>query len=145
MTRDKTGSKVVFEARKWLGTPYQHQASVCGKGTDCLGLIRGVWRSVVGAEPVDIPSYSVDWGEVEGEETMITAAQRWFVPSDLEHEKPGDVVLFRWRNAAIVKHAGILSGNGRFIHAYEKAGVVETSLVHQWHRRIVATFSFPNL
>ena len=38
---------VVVEARRWLGTPYLHQASECGVGADCLGLLRGVWRGVI--------------------------------------------------------------------------------------------------
>ena len=42
---------VVAAARGWLGTPYHDQASVKGVGCDCLGLARGVWREVVGAEP----------------------------------------------------------------------------------------------
>jgi len=33
---------VVMEARRWLNTPYKHQASEIGIGTDCLGLIRGI-------------------------------------------------------------------------------------------------------
>ena len=37
-------------ARAWLGTPYRHQASVKGVGADCLGLVRGLWREVAGAE-----------------------------------------------------------------------------------------------
>jgi NlpC/P60 family putative phage cell wall peptidase len=39
---------VVAAARDWLGTPYHDQASVKGVGCDCLGLVRGVWREVVG-------------------------------------------------------------------------------------------------
>lgn len=42
---------IVAEARAWLGTPYRHQASLKGVGADCLGLVRGVWRAVVGPEP----------------------------------------------------------------------------------------------
>ena len=29
-------SPVVAEPRRWLGTPYRHQASVRGEGADCL-------------------------------------------------------------------------------------------------------------
>ena len=38
----------VASARGWLGTPYHHQASLKGVGCDCLGLLRGVWREVIG-------------------------------------------------------------------------------------------------
>lgn len=37
-----TRAAIVAEARRWLGTPYRHQASVIGAGADCLGLVRGV-------------------------------------------------------------------------------------------------------
>lgn len=40
MSTDFTPSKVVESARKWLGTPYHHQASLTGVGCDCIGLIR---------------------------------------------------------------------------------------------------------
>jgi hypothetical protein len=39
---------IVAETRAWIGTPYRHQASLKGVGCDCLGLVRGVWRAVIG-------------------------------------------------------------------------------------------------
>lgn len=33
---------IVARARAWIGTPYEHQASCRGAGTDCLGLLRGL-------------------------------------------------------------------------------------------------------
>jgi len=44
-------SLAVREARRWIGTPYVHQACCRGAGTDCLGLIRGVWVALYGREP----------------------------------------------------------------------------------------------
>ena len=41
---------VVAAARSWLGTPYRHQASLKGAGADCLGVVRGVWRELVGPD-----------------------------------------------------------------------------------------------
>ena len=46
-----TREQIVAAARGWAGTPYHHQASVKGVGCDCLGLIRGLWRELVGDEP----------------------------------------------------------------------------------------------
>jgi len=40
---------IVTEARRWIGTPYVHQGSLCGAGSDCLGLIRGIYRATLGA------------------------------------------------------------------------------------------------
>ena len=45
--------RIVRLARSWIGTPYHHQASVRGVGTDCIGLVRGVWRATA---PAPIPS-----------------------------------------------------------------------------------------
>ena len=56
--------QVVGAARGWIGTPYVHQASVRGAGCDCLGLLRGVWREVIGAEPETPPAYTPDWAEL---------------------------------------------------------------------------------
>ena len=44
-------TEIVASARGWIGTPYRHQCSQKGLGADCLGLLRGVWREVIGPEP----------------------------------------------------------------------------------------------
>ena len=67
--------RVVEAARGWLGTPYVHQASTKGSGADCLGLIRGVWREIHGAEPEEPPAYTADWAECGGAEVLQAAAQ----------------------------------------------------------------------
>ncbi len=54
-------SAAVEAVRGWLGTPYRHQASLKGEGADCLGLVRGVWRETVGAEPTELPAYQPGW------------------------------------------------------------------------------------
>lgn len=136
------GDKVVAEARSWLGTPYLHQASKKGVGCDCLGLIRGVWRALYADEPEHVPAYSGDWAEWSKHEPMLEAARRHFI--ELSQPITGALILFRWHNRAIVKHAGIYTGSGRFIHAYERAGTVETHLGSVWRARIVASFCFPS-
>ncbi|WP_299944662.1 NlpC/P60 family protein [uncultured Ruegeria sp.] len=137
--------KVVDEARRWLGTPYVHQASVLGAGADCLGLLRGVWRGVMGHEPEAVPVYSMDWSEPQGEERMWAAARRHLIEKSPEDMTPGDVLLFRMRDAAVAKHLGIVSTTDpqRFIHAYTGHGVVENTLSEPWRRRVVACFEFP--
>ncbi|MCK4713545.1 MAG: peptidase, partial [Marinosulfonomonas sp.] len=62
-----TGERVAELARGWIGTPYRHQASVKGAGADCLGLLRGIWCEVYGAEPEAVPAYTPDWSEPQGE------------------------------------------------------------------------------
>ena len=140
---------VLEAARGWLGTPYRHQASLRGEGADCLGLVRGVWREVVGAEPERAPPYSPDWAEVGGEERLAEALRRWFRPIRPEAARPGDVLLFRMAEGAAAKHCAVLSdgsatqGGGRMIHAYWGRAVVESWLGDWWRRRLVAAFAWP--
>ena len=135
---------MVAAARGWIGTGYHHQASARGVGCDCLGLVRGVWREVVGPEPERAPPYSPDWAEAKGEETLLAAAMRHFVPAT--EAKPGAILVFRWRANVPAKHLGIAAGNGRLIHAYDSAGrVVETVLSRPWQRRLAAIFDFPGV
>jgi len=140
-----TRSAVVAEARRWLGTPYRHQASLCGVGADCFGLVRGVWRAVVGPEPEAITPYARDWAEATGKESLIAAARRHLRPVPAGAEREGDVIVFRFRPQLPAKHLAIVVGDDRFIHAYEGAGVVETALSSWWARRQVAAFAFPGV
>lgn len=137
--------EVVTAARGWIGTPYLHQASRRGAGADCLGLVRGVWRALHGAEPARVPAYTMDWSEPQGEERLWQAARMYLVQKQGAPE-PGDVVLFRMRAGAVAKHLGILAEVGAlpsFVHAYAGRGVIESPLSAPWARRVVARFEFP--
>ena len=141
-----TPAMIVAAARGWIGTPYLHQASVKAAGSDCRGLIRGVWREVISAEPESIPAYSQDWSEPAGREDLLAAAGRWLIRKDCADEAPGDVLLFRMRSGAVAKHLGIVGlvgANASFIHAYTGHGVIETALSDPWRRKIAARFEFP--
>lgn len=134
---------VVAEARRWIGTPYVDQQTVRGAGCDCLGLVRGVWRAVVGPEPTEVPPYTRDWGETGPVEVMMAGALEWMVQVPLPESGAGAVVLFRMRSGAIAKHCGILTGAGTMIHARERLGVIEEPYTETWQRRAVAAFQFP--
>jgi NlpC/P60 family putative phage cell wall peptidase len=137
---------VLAEARGWIGTPYLHQGSTRGAGTDCLGLLRGVWRAVLGVEPEVPPVYSEDWAEPARHEVLLQAAERWLCRKPLDQSDCADVLLFRMRDGGIAKHLGIQSEIGafpRFVHAYSGHGVVESPLSRPWQRRIAARFAFP--
>lgn len=138
---------VVRAARDWIGTPYCHQASRKGAGADCLGLLRGVWRDVMGAEPEAPPPYTPDWSEATGRERLLEAAGRHLVPVDMREAGAGDVVVMRMHSAGPAKHVAILTGafgpGARIVHAYSGHTVCETGLVPAWARRVVAAFRFP--
>ena len=134
---------VVAAARSWLGTPYHDQASVKGAGVDCLGLARGIWREVVGPEPLSVPPYSRDWGEVLATEVLAEGARGWLQPIPLAEAAAGSVVLFRMMPTAIAKHVGILTGAATFIHAFQGIGVIEEEMTRAWRRRLAFAFDFP--
>lgn len=134
---------VIAAARAWLGTPYHDQASLRGVGCDCLGLARGVWRDVVGAEPQAIPPYSRDWGETGLREVLADGARGMMIEISVAEIGPGALILFRMAPRAIAKHVGILTAPDRFIHAYDRLGVIEEALTTTWARKIAFAFRFP--
>jgi len=144
-TGEEIRARALLEAREWIGTPYRHQASVKGVGCDCLGLVRGVWRTLYGEEPEAPPPYRPDWAEIGAEETLLAAARRRLVP--VERARPGDVLLFRMSPEAAVKHCAILSADDgpepRMIHAYWGRAVVESWVGPWWARRLAGAFGFP--
>lgn len=136
---------IVSEARRWIGTPYRHQASVIGVGTDCLGLVRGVWRELLGAEPETPPAYTPDWAETRGNDDLMDAARRWLREIPVGAARAGDVLLFRMALGAPAKHVAIMSGADTIIHAYWARSVCQTHLVPWWRRRIAGAFQFPGV
>jgi NlpC/P60 family putative phage cell wall peptidase len=116
---------------------------VKGVGSDCIGLVRGIWRELYGAEPQPIPAYTRDWAEAHGRETLLEAARRHLVEVARTEAQPGDVLIFRWRRTAPAKHCAILSTSAAMIHALEGAPVSEVSLSPWWHRHLAGAFMFP--
>jgi NlpC/P60 family putative phage cell wall peptidase len=141
------GERALDEARRWIGTPYVHQASKIGAGCDCLGLLRGVWRALYDCEPEVVPAYTEDWSEASGEERLWAGALRHLRPIEMRTDATtGEILLFRMRVGSVAKHLGMrarIGGQPTFIHAYSGHGVIESSLSPPWARRVVARFNFP--
>lgn len=136
---------IVTSARGWLGTPYQHQASRRGIGTDCLGLVRGVWRELVGDEPQVVAPYTPDWADLSETDQLLEAARIWLREIPIGSADEGDVLLFRMGAGCAAKHCAIATGPDSLIHAYWGRSVCATRLVPWWRRRIAGAFSFPGL
>ncbi len=134
---------VIAAALAWLGTPYHDQASLQGVGCDCGGLLRGVWRAVVGPESFVVPPYGPGWGDEGPQEVVVDLVASLLLRIDPAQAGPGAVLLFRMRESAIVKHAGIITSPGLFIHATERHGVIEEALTIPWRRRIAGAFLYP--
>jgi NlpC/P60 family putative phage cell wall peptidase len=136
---------IVAETRRWIGTPYRHQASLEGVGCDCLGLVRGVWRAVIGEEPELAPPYAPDWAEATGNESLSDAAARHLISIPLVNIAPGDVLLFRWRAHMPAKHAAVVTAPGQMVHAHDGAAVAEVAIAPWWRRRLAFAFQFPGV
>jgi NlpC/P60 family putative phage cell wall peptidase len=140
-----TRADIVAAARRWRGTPYVHQASLIHVGCDCLGLVRGVWRDVVGKEPETAPAYTPDWTEALRAETLLDAAHRHFRVATLSEFREGDVLLFRFREHLPAKHLGIAISTTHMIHAHAGACVAEIAIGPHWRKTLVAAFAFPGI
>lgn len=136
---------VVREVRDWKGTPYRHQHSSKGLGTDCLGLLRGVYRALYGEEPEAPPPYSPSWDEAQRAEEMLLAARRNLVDKRHNPWRPGDVLIFRMHHDAVAKHCAIVSSETHMVHAYNPVGVREEPITRFWSRRIAGTIMFPGV
>ena len=140
-----TRGRIVASARGWIGTPYRHQGSLRGVGCDCLGLVRGVWREVIGPEPEAPGAYAADWAEACGFERLAEAGARHFTPLAVLEFGAGDVLLFRWRDGVPAKHAAIATSPHSMVHAHDGARVCEVQIGSQWRQRIAFAFRFPGI
>lgn len=136
---------IVAAARRWIETPYLHQASLLHVGCDCLGLVRGVWREIVGEEPEIAPPYSATWAATLDGERLLDGLARHFQPISLNDHLPGDVLAFRLRGHLPATHLAIATTPTRMIHAQSGACVAEVSLGAPWRKRLAAAFAFPGV
>lgn len=140
-------TSIVEAARCWLGTPFLHQASSRGHGADCLGLVRGVWRDVIGDEPQRLPNYGHDAVHLMQDRALFEALIQHFDRVETDFDAVGDVVAYRLTPTASAQHLGITVGshNGfpKMVHSYSRHGVVETPIGKSWMRRCVGQFKFP--
>jgi NlpC/P60 family putative phage cell wall peptidase len=132
-------SDVLAEARRWIGTPFQHQGRLRGVGVDCVGLAIGVARGLGLAD---------GWREQPyrrfPEESFVRAVLAQHLDPASGAAQPGDVALIRWRKTA--NHLAILGDAGTLIHAYYVPGrVVEHRADAEWCSRIVALYRYRGL
>lgn len=146
---DDLGARIVAVAREWIGTPYCHQASCKGVGSDCLGLIRGVWREIFGPEPRPIGVYSANWGEVIGKDDLCKELSAHFLPTAIDMARHGDILVFRMFEHGPAKHLAVLANRdlrdagATMIHVYSGHATCEVRLSSPWLRRLAGAYRFP--
>ncbi|HEX5001404.1 MAG TPA: C40 family peptidase [Bacteroidia bacterium] len=104
----------------WLGIPYSYGGKSAA-GIDCSGFVNAVLK---GAYGIDITANSADLYKQSGH----------IKKGALEE---GDLVFFRIRHRS-VSHVGIYLGDGRFIHASTRNGVIVSSLDSPYYKRYFA-------
>lgn len=138
-----TRADVLAEAVRWIGTPYCHQASRCGVGVDCLGLIVGVWNAL-GIEPLQLPRRDQrSWAQHADGEPLLDGLRAYLIEMAPANLAPADIVVLRWRKRWPASHLAILMDDDTIIHAYEGGRVVRSHLA-PWASHVAACFAFPH-
>ncbi len=104
-----SGSEILAEAQKYLGTPYIY-GGASPKGFDCSGFVYYVLKQL-GYAPYRTPADQIKHGSAVAK-------------ADL---KTGDLVFFSSTGGRSITHVGIYSGEGQFIHAPNSRSVVSYS------------------
>lgn len=134
-----TRQDIVNEAKRWIGTPFHHQARVRGPhgGVDCIGLIAGV------AVALGIPVCDrIDYARKAHNGELRAALDEQMIR--VNGFEPGDVLLFWVENTDDETHVGIVTELG-FVHAWDQPAihkVVEHGLTAAWRKRIAQAYSF---
>ena len=58
--------------------------------------------------------------------------------------RPGDVLLFRWREDLPAKHCAVATAPDLMVHAHDGAAVCEVAIRPWWRRHLAHVFRFPD-
>lgn len=107
------------EVADWLGTRYR-RGGMSRQAVDCSGFTGLIYKNVYGQQ-IDRVS--------------TTIAKNLKVSVGKEDLIPGDMVFFSTFNKKYINHVGIYIGDGKFIHASIKKGVIVSSLVEGYYSK----------
>lgn len=144
-----TGADIVAEAMRWRETPWQHQTSIRGVATDCLGLIAGVGLAL---ELPDAERWRRDerirnYVRAPDIRSILAACADYLDPvNDCAALRLGDILMLRFDEGHT--HFALLSNlrPPRIIHAYAGVGrVVENGLDATWAERVLRAYRYRGL
>lgn len=141
-------SRLVEQARTWLGVPYLHQ----GRnrfGVDCVGFPRGVYLEL-GVPTEDYRAYGLEAHPDDLLRRMRGALgdEVALAPVRAEQLQPGDIVVFHFPGSKTPRHLAMIAdragGALNFIEANGNTGrVVERRLDERYMARITHVFRRP--
>ncbi len=131
---------MVAEARRWIGTPYQHQARCHGVGVDCGGLILEVARAL----DIFHAEYS-DYGPLPHKGFIRTLCNRHL--ERIAEVEPGCVLLIAFLpGPSQEQHLAIMTDAGTIVHAYSNVGAcVEHRYSLAWRSRVRQVYRYPGV
>lgn len=129
------GKMIAEEAKRWLGTPFEHMGCVIHKGVDCMGLIIGVLKNVGLLSKEFQPEYvSNQFMLHHSEEILLNRVRAYANLVDRDNLAEGDFIFFQFGRC--VSHSGIYLKNDLFIHSENKKGVSYAILKNsEWSKR----------
>lgn len=107
------------EAADWLGTRYR-RGGMSRKAVDCSGFTNIIYKNVFGIQ-LDRVSTAIAKNVTES-----------IAKEDL---LPGDMVFFSTFNKKYINHVGVYIGDGKFIHASIKHGVIVSTLSEGYYSK----------
>lgn len=106
-------SRILLEARSWIGTPYHHKGRVKGVGVDCGGLLYEVYGKFYPLKPYP-DTYPADWSMHQGAELYLDFIADYV--SEIGNPPVAGIVVFRYGRC--YSHGGILTESNTVIHAW---------------------------
>jgi len=129
---------IVSAARECIGTPYQHQGRVLGKGMDCAGVVAHV-AGRLGYDTLEVSGY----GRSPYKGLLEQAADSQPFLERIFAIESGCVLMMRFTGDP--QHVGIYTGT-TLIHSYQAVEkVCEHSLDKIWTKRIVRMYRFKDI
>ena len=140
---------IYTEARRWVGTPYQHHGRRIGQACDCIGLILGVGRAVGVPLPKDreLPAY----GPLPHGSMCESMSDRYLERQSVKlisAAKPGQIGLFFVNARNVGQHFCIFGWHEStqrktMIHAFMRGRhVIETGIPDFWAKRLLRVYDF---
>jgi cell wall-associated NlpC family hydrolase len=109
----ETRTRILIEARTWIGTPYHHRARVKNVGVDCGGLIYELFSPYLALKPFPT-DYPADWALHGGPELYLD-----FI-SEYVKEVPRPVIcgLVVIQYGRSFSHGGLVTERNTVIHSW---------------------------